>query len=381
MAYSLAKTDFTGDRISNRQWLIWAQVLLSVIVLFLFLVSLELIASSGKLLGSEFTEGIIHSTSLPIVSLFIGLLATAIIHSSSTVTSTMVVLVAANVIRLETAVYMMMGANIGTSITGLMVAFGNLGSPKAFRRGFMTASSHAVFNILSALIFFPLEYYWKILSRSSDFLAGHMSHAGVLGEGWFFFHDTFISPIAGWLPGLVQVQPWVILFCSLVLLFMSIYALTLIFKYLILRGGGGKRLKNWLGNPFRSLLTGIGTTAAIHSSSVTTSFCVMIAATEKVSPKKIFPYIMGANVGTTVTALIAAIGRSDAAISIALAHFLFNLFGVLLFFPFPFLRNIPMLVAKWTADKAHQNLAFAFGYLTLIFFAIPFLVIFMAEKL
>jgi sodium-dependent phosphate cotransporter len=290
-------------------------------------------------------------------------------------------LVAANVIRLETAVYMMMGANIGTSITGLMVAFGNLGSPKAFRRGFMTASSHAVFNILSALIFFPLEYYWKILSRSSDFLAGHMSHAGVLGEGWFFFHDTFISPIAGWLPGLVQVQPWVILFCSLVLLFMSIYALTLIFKYLILRGGGGKRLKNWLGNPFRSLLTGIGTTAAIHSSSVTTSFCVMIAATEKVSPKKIFPYIMGANVGTTVTALIAAIGRSDAAISIALAHFLFNLFGVLLFFPFPFLRNIPMLVAKWTADKAHQNLAFAFGYLTLIFFAIPFLVIFMAEKL
>ncbi len=377
----LTDTELTSESIWNRQWVKWAQILLSLVILFLFLISLELIATSGKLLGSEFTEGIIHTTSLPIVSLFIGLLATALIHSSSTVTSTMVVLVAAGIIKLETAVYLMMGSNIGTSITGLMVAFGNLGSPKAFRRGFMAGSSHAVFNILSALIFFPLEYYWKILSRTSDYLAAHMVNAGVVGASWFSFHDKIIAPIAAWLPRLVQVQPLVILFCSLVLLFMSIYALTLIFKYLMLRGNGGKRLKNWLANPFRSLLTGIGTTAAIHSSSVTTSFCVMIAATDKVSPKKMFPYIMGANVGTTVTALMAAIGRSEVAIAVALAHFLFNLFGVLIFYPFPVFRNIPVVVARWTANKAHHNLAFAFAYLTLIFFAIPFLVIFLAEKL
>lgn len=376
----MLSAEIPGLQKNEQQWTKWAQGLLSVVVLFLFLVSLELISTSGKLLGSEFAEGIVKTTAKPFASLFIGLLATAIIHSSSTITSTMVVLVASNLIQMEAAVYIIMGSNIGTSITSLMVAFGNLGSPKAFRRGFMAASSHAIFNILSALIFFPLEYNWKILSRSSDYLASHMINWGGLGEGWFTFHDTFIAPIASWLPGLVKVQPVVILVCSLVLLFMSIYALTLIFKYLLLGGSSGRRFKNWMDRPIFSLFTGIGTTAAIHSSSVTTSFSVMLAASEKISPKKLFPFILGANVGTTVTALMAAIGRSEAAVAIALAHFLFNLLGVILFFPFPFLRNLPIRLARWTASMAHHNLAFAFGYLIVVFFALPFIVIFLSER-
>jgi sodium-dependent phosphate cotransporter len=124
----------------------------------------------------------------------------------------------------------------------------------------------------------------------------------------------------------------------------------------------------------------MGLTAAIHSSSVTTSLAVMLAATEKISPKKLFPFIMGANMGTTVTALIAAVGRSEAALSIAICHFLFNLFGVLIFFPFPGLRRLPYQMSKWTGLMAMRHLWFGFAGIILLFFALPFLVIFISEK-
>jgi sodium-dependent phosphate cotransporter len=167
---------------------------------------------------------------------------------------------------------------------------------------------------------------------------------------------------------------------SLVLLFMSIYALTTVFKMLLLNENGKKRILKIFDRPFVALATGIGTTAAVHSSSLTTSLSVLLAATEKISPKKLFPFILGANVGTTVTALLASIGRSETAIAIAICHFLVNAIGVLIFFPIPFLRDLQVKLARWTANLAFVNLAFAFGYLIIIFYALPFLVIFISEK-
>jgi sodium-dependent phosphate cotransporter len=132
--------------------------------------------------------------------------------------------------------------------------------------------------------------------------------------------------------------------------------------------------------PLLSMFSGAGFTAAIHSSGVTTSICVMLAATEKISPKKLFPFVLGANVGTTVTALMAAIGRSEAALAIALCHLIFNVLGVLLFFPVLSVRNIPVQIGRWWGILAQKNLAFAFGSIFFLFFALPFLVIFLFQK-
>ena len=376
----MLSTDSLEIKQDSLPWIRIGRISLSLVVLFLFLVALELITSASRQLGSEFTHGIIRLTANPVVSLFIGLLATAIIQSSSTLTSSLVAMVAANIISLESAVPMVLGANIGTSVTCMMVALGHLGTPKAFRRGFMTASSHVIFNVLSAILFFPLERQWHILSGSSKYLANHLTNWGSIGTGWFVFYDAMVSPVAQLLQSVVATQPIIFLGFSLVLLFMCIYTLAAIFKLIVLDSRRGKWLSSALDNSLFSLLAGAGITAAIHSSTVTTSVSVMLAATKKIHPKKLFPFILGANVGTTVTALMAAIGRSEAALAIALCHAILNVLGVLIFFPFEFIRNIPIKLAQLSANLCYKNLAFAFGYLIFLFYALPFLVIFFSEK-
>lgn len=350
-------------------------------LIFLFLLALELITIGGHQLGENFAQQIIRITAQPFPALFIGMLATAIIQSSSTITSSIVAMVASGVLSLEAAIPMVMGSNIGTCVTSVLVAFGNLGTPKAFRRGFTTASSHVLFNIISALLFLPLEMKTGVLASFSKMAAARISSWSPLGESWFLFRAVFLEPSAHFLESLSFGQPMVMLAFAFILLFICIFSLTSLFRYLIAGEPGVRRITSALRKPHLSLLSGIGLTAIIHSSSVTTSGAVMLAATEKLSPKKLFPFIIGANLGTTVTALIAAIGKSEAALAIALCHFLFNLAGVLIFYPFPGLRQIPYQMARWTGIMANQYLWFAFAYTLLLFFALPFLVIFISGKI
>ena len=289
-------------------------------------------------------------------------------------------MVASGVLSLDAAIPMVMGSNIGTCVTPVMVAFGNLGTPKAFRRGFTTASSHVIFNIISALLFLPLEMETGILASLSSFLAVQISSWSPLGKGWFIFHDALLQPAAEFLDSLSFGQPLIMLTFSFILLFICIFSLTSLFRFLISGEPGVRRITAALRKPHLSLFSGIGLTATIHSSSVTTSVAVMLAASEKLSPKKLFPFIMGANVGTTVTALIAAIGKSEAGLAIALCHFIFNLFGVLIFYPFPPARAALFQIARWTGLMAHRYIWFAFAYILLLFFAIPFCIIFITEK-
>lgn len=356
------------------------QVALALISLFLFLISLELITHASQALSRSYTAPVFHITANPFVSLCIGILFTAIIQSSSTLTSTLVALVASGLISLEAAVPMVLGANIGTTVTAMLVSFAHLGTPKSFKRGFTVANSHVVFNILTAVPFFFLESHWQVLSLSSNYLAHYISAFGSIDSGWFAFYTTAVTPLATLLQSIVVNQPLVILGCALVLLFMCIFMLTTAFRFLILGSAGHNVISDALKKPFVSLLSGMGLTAAIHSSSITTSLSVMLAATEKVSPIKLFPYILGANVGTTITALMAAVGRSESAVAIALTHFIFNTLGVLIFYPIPFIRNIPMAISGWTAKAASRKTVFAFVYLILVFYALPLLVIYLSEK-
>src|SRR5690606_2294375 len=92
-------------------------------------------------------------------------------------------------------------------------------------------------------------------------------------------------------------------------------------------------------NQSKSFLWGLLTTAAIRSSTITTSVLVPMVAQKIIRIREAAPFIMGANVGTTITALIAGLlsVNTPSAMSIAIAHFLFNFFGVLLFFTIPVL--------------------------------------------
>ena len=100
----------------------------------------------------------------------LGLLATALVQSSSTVTTLIVGLVAGG-LPVTTAVPMIMGANIGTSVTNTFVALGAVGNRTAFRRSFAAATVHDWFNLLAVVIFLPLELITGAIFGDAGLLA------------------------------------------------------------------------------------------------------------------------------------------------------------------------------------------------------------------
>ncbi|MDL5046733.1 Na/Pi symporter [Oscillatoria amoena NRMC-F 0135] len=140
--------------------------ILGTLVLFVF--SLDLMVSSLQHLGKSAAETILMATSNPFIALFIGLLITAMIQSSSTTTALVVALVASGSISLGSAIPIIMGANIGTTITSTIVSFGFINKKKEFRRAVAAGTYHDFFNILTVIILFPLEYYFRFLSDISQ---------------------------------------------------------------------------------------------------------------------------------------------------------------------------------------------------------------------
>jgi solute carrier family 34 (sodium-dependent phosphate cotransporter) len=125
----------------------------------LFLFSLDLMTSSLQHIGKDVAETILSATSNPFTGLFIGLLITAMLQSSSTTTSLVVALVASGSITLQSAIPIIMGANIGTTITSTIVSLGFISKKKEFRRAVAAGTYHDFFNILTTIALFPLEYY------------------------------------------------------------------------------------------------------------------------------------------------------------------------------------------------------------------------------
>lgn len=143
-----------------------------VAVLFLFLLGLKLMTVSFMNFGDEFTQHIIvEYTQKPINGLFIGILATAITQSSSLTTSIVVGLVATGFFPdIRTAVPIIIGTNIGTSVTSSIVSLAHIGQKDEFPKAFSAGTLHDFFNVIAILIILPLELYFGILSNTATFL-------------------------------------------------------------------------------------------------------------------------------------------------------------------------------------------------------------------
>ena len=144
------------------------KIIAILVLLYLFLVSIKLIGTSFKLFGSEFAEQLISTYSNPLLGLFTGILATSIIQSSSTVTSLVVGLAGGGILPITHAIPIIMGANMGTTITNSLVSLTFVTRKRDFRRAFGAATVHDFFNIFTILIFFPLEIKFHII-ENTDF--------------------------------------------------------------------------------------------------------------------------------------------------------------------------------------------------------------------
>ena len=343
-------------------------------LLFGFFVGLDMMGLSFKLFGKGFAEGLIERTSNPFVGLFVGILATTLVQSSSTTTSMIVALVAAGALTLEGAIPMVMGANIGTSVTNTLVSLAHVTRREEFQRAFAGATVHDFFNWLAVLILLPLELTTGYLARSATFF-----EAVLEGTGGFKLFDPLkaaVRPVSSGVAGAFDNSAIAVLIVGVGLLIASLKFLVDLLKVLM-TGRAEAMLHRTL---FRSALAataaGLVVTVMVQSSSITTSLIVPLVGAGVVTIEQIFPFTIGANVGTTVTAMLAALSTgSPAAVSVALSHLIFNLSAaVLIYLPKP-IRAIPLTLAKALGKMAARNRLLAAAYIVVFFFGLPILLL------
>ncbi len=288
---------------------------LTAVILFVF--GLENFSTEiEQISGERFRRFLSKATNLPVVGVLIGAFVTAVIQSSSATSVIAVSLVNAGVLSFKNSVGIIFGANVGTTITAQLVAFE------------LTA-----FAPIFIIVGFALSF---VRSRISIF-----------GKSIFYFGFVFFSLnlISAALEPLKHES-------------------TLI-NYLVQPQ-----------NPLIAVLAGALFTAAVQSSSVTTGLAIIFTQQGLLSLENAVPLIMGANIGTTATALIAMLNMDLAAKKTALSHFIFNVGGVLLFLPVLLAFGSQLNAVSANPAVALANIHLAFNVATslaFILFIKPFI--------
>jgi sodium-dependent phosphate cotransporter len=334
-----------------------------------------MMGGSLKLFGKDFSQTLIETTTNPFIGLFIGILATSIIQSSSSTTSIVVGMVAAGALTIDTAIPIVMGANIGTSITNIIASLPQIRRNNEFRRAFSAAIVHDFFNVLSVVVLFPLQLATNFLG----ILATKMGKlfAGVGGLNFLSPVKAITKPVVELIEGYFLDIPWLMLILALLILFVALKYMVTSLKVIVV-----SRAKDWFDNYLfktagRAFILGVLLTMLVQSSSITTSLIVPMAGAGLLTLEQIFPYTLGSNIGTTITAMLAALITGNiAAVTVAFAHTLFNICGIILLWP---LKKLPITMARKFAEYSIRNKIIPIVYVLIVFFIIPLLVIYITN--
>ncbi|MFC1954761.1 Na/Pi symporter [Chloroflexota bacterium] len=358
--------------------------LLSVILLlYLFLLGIKLTGVSFKLFGKDFAEQLISIYSNPFTGLFTGILATSIIQSSSTTTSLIVGMAGSGILPLGSAIPMIMGANMGTTITNTLVSLTFITRKDDFRRALAAATVHDFFNVFTILLFFPLEISFHIIEKSAVFLTNILQGAG--GVSFTSPLKYIIDPLANGLKhffsdavGLPEIAMGIVLLLlAVVLVIISLLYLVKTMRALVVDQTERVMQKYLFRNTFTALVLGMILTAVVQSSSITTSIMVPLVAAGLLSINRAYPYTLGANIGTTITAILASLATmssengsdiSTIGLTVALCHLIFNIYGTAIFLP---LRRLPVFCATRLAVLAAESKKWALAFVITLFFIIP----------
>ncbi|MDR0425953.1 MAG: Na/Pi cotransporter family protein [Clostridiales bacterium] len=219
----------------------------------------------------------------------IGAGVTAIIQSSTATTVMTIGLVNAGILSLFQAAAIVMGANIGTTVTGIIISLKSL--------------NISMYMMAFALVGVVMMFFKKDIVRK---IGGILSGLGLLFIGLELMGDAMQIP---------RIEQ----------------ACSDIFRA--------------IDNPLLLILVGIVFTAVIQSSSAVTGILILLAGQGAISVGSALFIVLGSNIGTCITAIIAAFGASPNAKRTALFHLLFNLIGSLVFLPFLWIFKSPI---EWT---------------------------------
>ena len=329
--------------------------LLLLVVLYVFFLAINLMGASLKALTTDTVSKLLpDATENPLVGLLLGILTTSIIQSSSTTTSIVVGLAAIGTISLRGAVPIIMGANIGTTVTNTLVSFAHFRRKGEFERALAAGTVHDFFNILATLVLFPLEVTTHVIERSAIWVK-----EAVVGSsfGEVSGLKTIIQPVISLAMEICQ-TPWVALPAALIVLFLSLGWMVKIMRSIFIDRMARAVDRFLFRNAPAAFVVGMVFTILVQSSSVTTSLVVPLVGAGILTLEQIFPYTLGANIGTTVTAFLAALamatGGADGAsavagvgVTVAIVHLLFNIFGIVTIYP---IKALPIWLARRLAS-------------------------------
>ncbi|MCH8016847.1 MAG: Na/Pi symporter [Acidobacteria bacterium] len=353
-----------------------------LVLLFVFLMGVQGLGDGFRLLGRDLLDAFFITTENPFMALMVGILATTLVQSSSVTTVMVVGLVAApeNPLPVANAVPMIMGANIGTTVTNTVVSLAHMGRRDEFFRAFSVATCHDFFNFMTVAVLLPLEITTGYLRRTAVALAS--TFGGVSGV-------TYENPLknalkagleplkslAGALFEAEQAQGVLLVLISGLFIFGALLLLVRVMRAAT-QSSIEVFITRFLGrSALVSILLGAVLTVMVQSSSITTSLLVPLAGAGLLTLEQAFPVTIGANVGTTVTALLATLAVSGAnahaGVEIALVHLLFNLSGIALIYPVPFIRRLPLVAARSLARAAVESRKWALLYVLGLFYGLP----------
>ena len=368
---------------SRKPFLAWNETAvrlgLTLFFLYLFLIGVKSLEKGISSFGSDFVDQVFSSVANPIAGLAAGVLATVLVQSSSVTTATIVGLVGAGVLPVETAVPMVMGANIGTTVTNTLASLGHVRQSAYFQRAFAAATVHDYFNLLSVAILLPLEVAFGLISKIANSLASLVGDIlPEVGSGSSLIKSAINAPVS-WMADTIESLGWsgaegaILLGVGIGLIFLALWMITRQMKAVM-----SGRIENAIngvlsrGAGAGAFLVGLAMTVAVQSSSITTSILVPLVAAGVLTLRNAFPVTLGANLGTTVTALLASIAAdSSDALVIALAHVTFNILGILIFYPWPRLRRIPIMLAERTGEAAVKRKSVVAVYVIGLFIVAP----------
>lgn len=359
-----------------------ARIVFVLLLAYFFMVSIGLMGAAFKGFGKGFAEQLIQTTSNPFVGLFIGILATSLVQSSSTTTSIVVGMVGSGVLTVSNAVPIVMGANIGTTVTNTMVSLGHVSRREEFRRAIAGATVHDFFNLICVLIMFPLNLATGFLERLARLMAGLFADVG--GIKFTSPLKLATAPVIHFIEHVLETWlrlPGRLVYIAMLVLSMVILFVALIYMVKTMRSLVIARVESVLDdvlgkNALLAICAGMFLTFIIQSSSITTSLMVPMIAAGILSLEAAFPIVIGANIGTTGTSILASFATGNpSAVVIAFVHFLFNLIGTVVIFPIKPFRTIPLSLARALGDLAYEKRRYAILYVLGVFFIVPGLLI------
>lgn len=411
-----------------------------LVVLYVFLFALDLLGTAAKVMGGCKGGQILNSPLLsnPLCALVLAWMATALVQSSSTTTSIVVSMVSSGAITVPQGIYMVMGANLGTTVTNDLMALGHIGNDAEFERAFAIGTLHDLFNLLTVLILFPLELLTGYLEKVTSFLVEGAETRS--GESWSGPMDYLVEPLRNLIiiadkkkiqkvaegkftcedfyptacdngdvsygscdtygfikcdksTGLCPItfkdgadlahDQWagaITMIFAMILCYICVVALGWITKYMV--NGVNSQIVHTVTttNGYFGIVLGTGFTMILQSSSLMTSIIVPFVATGVWRLDTGYAITLGANIGTTLSSILGALVKSGVdALQVALVHLFFNVTGVLVWYPIPYLRRFPIWLARKLGRCVVIWRPFAFIYIALFYIVAPLLLLGLAS--